>query len=222
AGLHGVTERVGLMREGAGIEDDGVHPLVGRREQPADQVPLMVRLLPPDRVAELDGPPFHVLHDLCERLRSVGIGVALPERPHVGTEEVEHVHTGAPISWRMRRTSSGGTSSTMRGRPTSSSRTKRTPSRNFLSSWKAWKISSAGGMGPSGASPRDDSSRSVRAVSPSSPMPTASLNRAANTIPRSEEHTSELQSRFDLVCRLLLEKKKKKKNKNTNRIKPKH
>src|SRR5699024_3883763 len=27
--------------------------------------------------------------------------------------------------------------------------------------------------------------------------------------PRSEEHTSELQSRFDLVCRLLLEKKKK-------------
>src|SRR6266496_2882261 len=30
---------------------------------------------------------------------------------------------------------------------------------------------------------------------------------------RSEEHTSELQSRRDLVCRLLLEKKKKKKNK---------
>src|SRR5204862_869563 len=28
--------------------------------------------------------------------------------------------------------------------------------------------------------------------------------------PRSEEHTSELQSRRDLVCRLLLEKKKKK------------
>src|SRR5437868_10131834 len=27
--------------------------------------------------------------------------------------------------------------------------------------------------------------------------------------PRSEEHTSELQSRFDLVCRLLLEKKNK-------------
>src|SRR5207249_5092246 len=32
---------------------------------------------------------------------------------------------------------------------------------------------------------------------------------------RSEEHTSELQSRFDLVCRLLLEKKKKKNNNNT-------
>src|SRR5438034_6727196 len=30
-------------------------------------------------------------------------------------------------------------------------------------------------------------------------------------VPRSEEHTSELQSHSDLVCRLLLEKKKKKK-----------
>src|SRR5699024_12664564 len=29
------------------------------------------------------------------------------------------------------------------------------------------------------------------------------------SLTRSEEHTSELQSRFDLVCRLLLEKKKK-------------
>src|SRR5437868_11507126 len=33
---------------------------------------------------------------------------------------------------------------------------------------------------------------------------------------RSEEHTSELQSRFDLVCRLLLEKKKKKKQRNAH------
>src|SRR5438874_8149180 len=32
---------------------------------------------------------------------------------------------------------------------------------------------------------------------------------------RSEEHTSELQSRRDLVCRLLLEKKKKKKRHKT-------
>src|SRR5688572_32686262 len=31
--------------------------------------------------------------------------------------------------------------------------------------------------------------------------------------PRSEEHTSELQSQSNLVCRLLLEKKKKNKNK---------
>src|SRR5689334_24615132 len=35
----------------------------------------------------------------------------------------------------------------------------------------------------------------------------------ASTNQRSEEHTSELQSQFHLVCRLLLEKKKKKKTK---------
>src|SRR5438067_3944410 len=33
--------------------------------------------------------------------------------------------------------------------------------------------------------------------------------RTGVEVMRSEEHTSELQSRFDLVCRLLLEKKKK-------------
>src|SRR5438067_10382881 len=51
----------------------------------------------------------------------------------------------------------------------------------------------------------------------------ASLNRlhlerqkdADPQLERSEEHTSELQSRFDLVCRLLLEKKKKKKKNTT-------
>src|SRR5215211_1115186 len=36
---------------------------------------------------------------------------------------------------------------------------------------------------------------------------------------RSEEHTSELQSHSDLVCRLLLEKKKKKKKKNKQHTK---
>src|SRR2546422_7705613 len=41
---------------------------------------------------------------------------------------------------------------------------------------------------------------------PASPLPTA----AAPPVPRSEEHTSELQSRLHLVCRLLLEKKKTK------------
>src|SRR5437867_7319412 len=35
---------------------------------------------------------------------------------------------------------------------------------------------------------------------------------------RSEEHTSELQSPYDLVCRLLLEKKKKNKIKKQNRL----
>src|SRR6266496_6328698 len=38
---------------------------------------------------------------------------------------------------------------------------------------------------------------------------------------RSEEHTSELQSRRDLVCRLLLEKKKKKRHYFINKIKKK-
>src|SRR5207237_10709528 len=36
---------------------------------------------------------------------------------------------------------------------------------------------------------------------------------------RSEEHTSELQSHLNLVCRLLLEKKKKKKIKKKNKYK---
>src|SRR5437588_9765729 len=39
------------------------------------------------------------------------------------------------------------------------------------------------------------------------------------THPRSEEHTSELQSHSDLVCRLLLEKKKKKEKKRTKKKK---
>src|SRR5699024_12186383 len=37
----------------------------------------------------------------------------------------------------------------------------------------------------------------------------APLSYKLSTIFRSEEHTSELQSRFDIVCRLLLEKKQK-------------
>src|SRR5438874_7844025 len=47
-------------------------------------------------------------------------------------------------------------------------------------------------------------SRGRSPASPSRPRP-----RASRGSPRSEEHTSELQSRRDLVCRLLLEKKKK-------------
>src|SRR5688572_32719254 len=38
--------------------------------------------------------------------------------------------------------------------------------------------------------------------------PHAHLQRARGKQPRSEEHTSELQSQSNLVCRLLLEKKK--------------
>src|SRR5437867_8367572 len=43
--------------------------------------------------------------------------------------------------------------------------------------------------------------------------PNNSIYRVTAT--RSEEHTSELQSPYDLVCRLLLEKKKKKQKINT-------
>src|SRR5437868_13111622 len=49
------------------------------------------------------------------------------------------------------------------------------------------------------------SSNWSRAETRQSNFQTVSLMTSTN---RSEEHTSELQSRFDLVCRLLLEKKK--------------
>src|SRR5438874_6334162 len=39
--------------------------------------------------------------------------------------------------------------------------------------------------------------------------PAMNAGYSATVTPRSEEHTSELQSRRDLVCRLLLEKKKR-------------
>src|SRR6266571_3644562 len=42
--------------------------------------------------------------------------------------------------------------------------------------------------------------------------PISCIWRMSTQSPRSEEHTSELQSHVNLVCRLLLEKKKKKKN----------
>src|SRR5260221_14668046 len=48
-----------------------------------------------------------------------------------------------------------------------------------------------------------------RSTSPAqAPQPRRPAKRAAPACPRSEEHTSELQSHSDLVCRLLLEKKK--------------
>src|SRR5438093_5241704 len=51
--------------------------------------------------------------------------------------------------------------------------------------------------------------RGFRGSSPCRASPGATGNFLEN---RSEEHTSELQSLTNLVCRLLLEKKKKKKN----------
>src|SRR5207249_5475646 len=78
----------------------------------------------------------------------------------------------------------------------------------------------ARGLGPLTAPSISAASSTVRATGPVTcrvshtqslgPWPAPSRTRR-----RSEEHTSELQSRFDLVCRLLLEKKKKKRAKNT-------
>src|SRR5436190_6622092 len=62
-----------------------------------------------------------------------------------------------------------------------------------LSLHDALPISSRGGRRPTAGATPDDPRRDDR--------------RAARA-PRSEEHTSELQSHSDLVCRLLLEKKK--------------
>src|SRR5699024_11397302 len=50
--------------------------------------------------------------------------------------------------------------------------------------------------------------RKVTGAAMSQAVAAANNGEASSEMPRSEEHTSELQSRFDLVCRLLLEKKK--------------
>src|SRR5690606_41565832 len=59
------------------------------------------------------------------------------------------------------------------------------------------------------AEPRGALGRGQRALAP------LAAHVAVEVGDRSEEHTSELQSRENLVCRLLLEKKKKKMKKNT-------
>src|SRR5207248_11248912 len=48
----------------------------------------------------------------------------------------------------------------------------------------------------------------VRSAAPRSAATRGSRPPGRTRAPRSEEHTSELQSPYDLVCRLLLEKKK--------------
>src|SRR5690606_41802741 len=61
--------------------------------------------------------------------------------------------------------------------------------------------------------PRDNSSRASASVHHLNPHRAGSpLDHAHGRLNRSEEHTSELQSRENLVCRLLLEKK------NTQRV----
>src|SRR6266496_6628024 len=65
-------------------------------------------------------------------------------------------------------------------------------------------------------------SRARSTHGPSAPLQVrTSKQRKSPGGARSEEHTSELQSRRDLVCRLLLEKKKKNKNKKKRKKKKK-
>src|SRR2546429_5263896 len=65
----------------------------------------------------------------------------------------------------------------------------------------------------SSTAPRRPSTRARISTSPRSWLGCSRLpTRPESSSPRSEEHTSELQSRLHLVCRLLLEKKKKKKS----------
>src|SRR5690606_40332678 len=71
------------------------------------------------------------------------------------------------------------------------------------SSWRASTTHSCSCAVRSTSSTTTSSSTTSRTCSPCRP-------RRSSSSRRSEEHTSELQSRENLVCRLLLEKKKKK------------
>src|SRR5205085_9656586 len=66
---------------------------------------------------------------------------------------------------------------------------------------------------------RSPGSPSAGAARPARPGRRRRQRGAARTARRSEEHTSELQSQSNLVCRLLLEKKKKKRPNHYTRIK---
>src|SRR3989442_10698867 len=63
------------------------------------------------------------------------------------------------------------------------------------------------GGGPDSPDDRPRPRRTVAAARPPSRSSRRSRRCDGSTRPRSEEHTSELQSRPHLVCRLLLEKK---------------
>src|SRR2546430_3059751 len=69
---------------------------------------------------------------------------------------------------------------------------------------------------------RSDAARKRAALQKAAKKETKSRNEASvhaqnGTADRSEEHTSELQSQSNLVCRLLLEKKKNKKKRTDHR-----
>src|SRR5262245_64366040 len=104
---------------------------------------------------------------------------------------------------------------------------RRTPSSNSFR--KRFRISPGGAFAywslstrcaaaaPETRSDADFTTSSSGSFSARSRSDTMYERAAVSRTPRSEEHTSELQSLRHLVCRLLLEKKKKK-NKNYNYI----
>src|SRR2546429_5321410 len=70
-----------------------------------------------------------------------------------------------------------------------------------------WPRTSARGVTAGGSS--RSCRRTDRDAAPHAPRPAATVWFAGLCLSRSEEHTSELQSRLHLVCRLLLVKKKR-------------
>src|SRR2546422_5802880 len=68
------------------------------------------------------------------------------------------------------------------------------------------------------ATPPTANSSAISANASNKPLPRRPRLVARIGAYRSEEHTSELQSRLHLVCRLLLEKKKKRKHKNNTQL----
>src|SRR3712207_6924041 len=74
-----------------------------------------------------------------------------------------------------------------------------------------WARSSSGGRPGPARPPWPGSSPTRRASISSRSPPSSPASPTSRRCSRSEEHTSELQSRQYLVCRLLLEKKKKQK-----------
>src|SRR5207249_9712517 len=93
------------------------------------------------------------------------------------------------------------------GAPDRKTRRSRRPKGSWPPTSKRWKPISSARVAPGHdliPSPVGrDAGGAFRPVGPSPRHATAAQSRAG-----AEEHTSELQSRFDLVCRLLLEKKK--------------
>src|SRR2546422_7505962 len=81
----------------------------------------------------------------------------------------------------------------------------RRPPRSTLFPYTTLFRSSPGHARPQGGK----DGRGRRADQPAGATPSRGYERATAGNRRSEEHTSELQSRLHLVCRLLLEKKKK-------------